>query len=61
MGSISRHSTFNFAFASICKKEEPRTGDPMDFIPEAYEVIRDTVSYKLDRPLVNPSNKVWRD
>ena len=25
------------------------------------KVIRDSVSQKLDRPLVKPSNKVWRD
>ena len=32
------------------------------FTPEAYdEVLREKLSHKLDRPLVNPSNKVWRD
>ena len=25
------------------------------------EVIREVVSHKLDRSLVKPSNKVWRD
>ena len=34
----------------------------MYFTPEAEDkVIRDTVSHKLDRPLVNTQNKVWRD
>ena len=35
MGSISRYSTFNFAFDFICKKEESITGKTMVFIPEA--------------------------
>ena len=30
-------------------------------LEEDYEVIREAVLHKLDRPLVNPSNKVWRD
>ena len=59
--SISRDSTFNFHFESISTKEEPITGKPIDFTPEAYdEVIREAVSHKLYRPLVNTSNKVWR-
>ena len=34
----------------------------MYFTPEfEYEVIRDVVSQKLYKPIVNPSNKVWRD
>ena len=34
----------------------------MHFILEAkYEVIRETVPHKLYRPLVNPSNKFWRE
>ena len=34
----------------------------MDFIPDVEdEAIRDTVSHKLDIPLVNPSTKSWRD
>ena len=34
----------------------------MDSTPEAkYQVIREAVSNKLDRTLVNPSTKVWRD
>ena len=34
----------------------------MYLTPEVeYEVIRDAVSHKLDRPLFIPSNKVWRD
>ena len=34
----------------------------MDFTPEAYyEFIMEAVSRKLYRPLVDPSNKVWRD
>ena len=34
----------------------------MDFTPEVeYEVIREAVSHKLDRPLVYPSNKLLRD
>ena len=62
MVSISRNSTFNSAFDSICTREYPRTGKTMGFAPEVgYEVIREVVSYKLYRPLVNPSNKVWRD
>ena len=46
----------------ICTKKDPRTCKPMDFTPEAEdEVIREAVSHKLYRPLVNPSKKVWRD
>ena len=34
----------------------------MYFTPEVEdEVIRDAFSHKLDRPLVNPPNKVRRD
>ena len=34
----------------------------MDFTTYAeYDVIMDVVSQKLDRPLANQSNKVWRD
>ena len=52
---------FNFVFASICTKEEPITGKPIYFTPEVEdEIIREVVSQKRDRPLVNPSNKVWR-
>ena len=55
MRSISRYSTFELYFPSICKKEDPRTGMPMDFTPESEdEVIMESVSNKLDRPLVNP-------
>ena len=58
MVSISRYSTFNFAFESICTKEEPITGKPIYFTPEDEdEVMREVVSYKLYRPLVNPSKK----
>ena len=33
----------------------------MDFTPEIEDaVIKEEVSQKLGRPLVNPSNKVWR-
>ena len=59
MVSISGYSTFNFAFESICTKEEPITGKPVYLTPEAEdEVIREVVSHKLDRPLVNPSKKI---
>ena len=52
--------TSNFAIASICAKEDPRTFKQIDFTPEAEdEVIRDSVSHKLDRPRLNPINKVW--
>ena len=55
VGSISRDSTFNFDFASICTRDYPKIGKPMDFSPEAEdEVIREAASHKLDRPLVNP-------
>ena len=55
MGSISRDYTFKFSFDSICTKDYPRTGKQMDFTPEAKdEVIREEVSNKLDRHLVNP-------
>ena len=52
----------NFAFASIFTNEGPRIGKPKCFTlgPDC-EVIRKEVSHKLDRPLVNPSKKVWRD
>ena len=34
----------------------------MDFTTEPNnEVIREAISHKLDRPLLNSSNKVWRD
>ena len=60
MGSISINSTFNFAF--ICAREETITGKPIDFTPEVKdEVIRDAVSHKLDRPLVNQSDKLCRN
>ena len=53
--SISRYSTFNCSFASICTREEPRTGNPMGFTPQVEDkVFRDSVSHKLDIPLVNP-------
>ena len=62
VGSISRDYKFNFDFASICTREEPRTEKPIYFTPEAeYGVIREAVSQKLDRSLVNTSNKFWRD
>ena len=54
VGSISRYSTFNFAFAYIYKREDPRTDKPMDFIRKVEdEVIMDALSHKLDRPLIN--------
>ena len=54
MGSISRDSTFTFAFAYICTNEYPRTGNLMDFTPESdNEVIRYSVSHNLDIPLAN--------
>ena len=34
LGSISRYYTLNFDFASICTKEESRTGKRVDFTPE---------------------------
>ena len=62
MGSTSRDFTFNFSFASICTREEPRTGKPVDFIPEAQdEVIIDAVLHKLDIHQFNPSKVFWRD
>ena len=62
MGSISRDSTFDFAFSYICTKEDPRIGNKMDFTPEDdNEVIREAVSKKLYIPLFNPSKKVWRE
>ena len=61
MGSIYRDATSNFSVASICTREDPRIYNPMNFTPEVEdEVIREVVSHKLDRPIVNPSNKVWR-
>ena len=61
MGSISIYYTFNFIFASIFTREDTTTVKPMDFTPEAEdEVIREAVSQKLDRHLVNPLKKVWR-
>ena len=62
VGSISIDSLFKFYFASICTREEQRTVRPMGFTPEAEdEVIRETVPHKLDTPLLNPTNKVWRE
>ena len=41
---------------------DTRTGKPMGFISEVEdEVIREAVSHKLNRHLVNPSNKAWRN
>ena len=62
VGSISIDSTFNFEFASICTRENPISGKPMDFTPEVeYGFNRDELSHTLDRPLVNPPSKFWRD
>ena len=62
MGSFSIYFTFNFAFESICTREDERTGNPINFIPEAEdEVIREAISHKLDRPLVNPLNRFLMD
>ena len=62
MGSISIYFKFNFAFATIYTREDPIIGNPIYFTPEVEdEIISDTVSQKSDRPIVNPSNKVWRD
>ena len=59
MGSISRDSTFNLAFASIRTKGGIGIGNPMDFAPDVEdEVIREAFSNKLDRYFVNSSNKV---
>ena len=47
MVSISRYSKFNFAFYPIFTKEDPRTGNPMDFTSEYKDkVIREAVSQK---------------
>ena len=62
MVSISRYSKFKFVFSSICTREETITGKPMYLTLEVEdEVIRKTVSHKLDRHIFNPSNKFWRD
>ena len=59
MGSISRYSKFNFYVAYIFTNEEPSTGKPKDFTPEAEdEIIWELGSHKLYRPLVNPSKKI---
>ena len=44
VGKISKNSTFNFVFESICTNKEPSTGKPMYFTP-VYEdeVISETV------------------
>ena len=60
--SISRDFKFKILLLLICEREEPRTGNPMDFTPEEEDkVTREAVSHKLEKPLVNISNKVWRD
>ena len=42
--------------------EDPRTGKQMDFTTETEdEVMREEVLQKLNRFLVNKSNKVWID
>ena len=62
VGSISRYSTSNFLFTSICTKEKPITGKKMDFTLEADdEVIRESVSHKFDRLPINSSNKVCKE
>ena len=51
-----------FTFTPYEKKEDPITFKPTYFTPESEdEVISESVSHKLDRPIVNPQNKVWRD
>ena len=51
MVSISRHSIF---------RDESRTGKPIYFTAWVEdEVIRYVLPHKLDRPIVNPSNKIW--
>ena len=61
MVSIPIDYTSKFLFASICTREDTRIGTIIDFTPEAEDkFISEAVSQKLDRPLVNPSNKVWR-
>ena len=58
MVSISIYSTSNFNFSYISIREETISGKPMDFTPEVEdEVIRNLLSQKLDKTLVNPSNK----
>ena len=54
------HLTFDFS--PVSTREETITGKPMNFTPEAeYEVIRDSVSQKIDIFLVNTSNNFSRD
>ena len=58
MTSNSRYYTLNFAFASICTRKDPRTGQKIYFIPVAEdEVIMEVVKNKFYRPLVNPLKK----
>ena len=62
VGYISRYSIFNFSIEYICKMKDTIAGNPMDSTPESeYKFIREAVSKKLDRHILNPSNKVWRD
>ena len=44
VGSVSKYSTFNFAFVYICTNEEQKKGKPVYFTPEAEdEVIRESI------------------
>ena len=46
----------------MCTRENTRIDNPMYFTKEAEgEVITESVSQKLDRTLINPSKKVWRN
>ena len=59
MGSFSIYYTFIVSFASIFTREEAIPGKTIYFTPEVKdEVIRDSVSQKLDRHIFNPSNQL---
>ena len=62
MWSIIRYPKSIFDLVSICTREDSRTDNPVGFTPDVEdEFISEAVEYKLDRTLVNTSNKVWRD
>ena len=60
VGSIWRYSTFNFTFASVCTREEPRTGFPVlgsSLVHNKAKVKLNVEYLQIDPTILqNPSN-----